>query len=65
MGGLKKIDTFARKGERRQMAFVTNDAFRLALKLAIMDYSLSATEIHYWLQQVEKYSGGHLPPLTH
>lgn len=65
MGGLKKIDTYARKGERRQMAFVTNDAFRLALKLAIMDYSLSATEIHYWLQQVEKYSGSHVPPLTH
>lgn len=65
MGGLKKIDTFSRKGERRQMAFVLNDGFQLALKLAIMDYSLSPTEIHYWLQQVEKFSGGSQPPLTH
>ena len=58
MPGLRKIDLYARKGERRQMAFISNEAFGLALKLSLMDYSLSATEIHYWLQQVEKFSGG-------
>ncbi|HWU42046.1 MAG TPA: hypothetical protein VN132_01370, partial [Bdellovibrio sp.] len=58
MPGLRKIDTYSRKGDRRQMAFVTNDSFALALKLSIMDYSLSASEIHYWIQQIEKYSSG-------
>lgn len=64
MAGLRKIDVYSRKGERRQMAFVMNDCFGLALKLSIMDYSLSGSEIHYWLQQIEKYSGAQPAP-TH
>ena len=63
MPGLRKIDLYSRKGERRQMAFVTNEAFGLALKLSLIDYSLSASEIHYWLQQIEKYSGSHPAPV--
>lgn len=63
MAGLRKIDLYSRKGERRQMAFVANDCFGLALKLSMMDYSLSANEIHYWLQQIEKFSGGKAAPV--
>jgi poly(A) polymerase len=59
LGGLHKIETFARKGERRQMAFVHSDSFTLALKLAHLDYSLSGSQIQYWNQQLEKYAGGH------
>ncbi|KYG70475.1 poly(A) polymerase [Bdellovibrio bacteriovorus] len=58
MQGLHRIENYSRKGERRQMAFVHNEGFGLAMKLAFMDYSLSASQMHYWLQQVEKYRGG-------
>ncbi len=63
MAGLRKIEMYSRKGERRQMAFVSNDCFGLAMKLSMMDYSLSANEIHYWLQQIEKFSGGKSAPV--
>ncbi len=58
MQGLHRIDSYSRKGERRQMAFIHNEAFGLALKLAHMDYSLSGSEMQYWVQQVEKYRDG-------
>ncbi|QDK46892.1 poly(A) polymerase [Bdellovibrio sp. ZAP7] len=64
MSGLKKIDNYSRKGERRQMAFVLNEAFGLAMKLSMMDFSLSASETHYWMQQLEKFTGGKVTP-TH
>lgn len=57
MQGLHRIENYARKGERRQMAFIQNEAFGLALKLAHMDYSLSPSQIQYWLQQVDKFLG--------
>lgn len=55
MQGLHRVDQYSRKGERRQMAFVHNEAFGLALKLAFMDYSLSGVEAHFWLEQIRKY----------
>lgn len=55
MKGLHRIDNYTRKGERRQFAYISNDAFPLALKLSIMDYSLSATEIQFWYSQMMKY----------
>ncbi|MNJ92821.1 Poly(A) polymerase I precursor [compost metagenome] len=58
MSGLHRIEHYSRKGERRQMAYVTNEAFTLALKLSMIDYSLSGSEIHYWVQQLEKFTGG-------
>ncbi|WII72451.1 poly(A) polymerase [Bdellovibrio sp. 22V] len=58
MNGLHRIENYTRKGERRQMAFVHNEAFPLAMKLAIMDYSLSGSKMHFWLQQIEKYRAG-------
>jgi poly(A) polymerase len=64
MPGLHRIESYSRKGERRQMAYVMNEAFILALKLSLMDYSLSGTQIHYWLQQIEKFKGGKSAP-TH
>ncbi len=58
MQGLHRIDTYSRKGERRQAAFVQNDTFDLALKLSAMDYSLSASQVQFWNQQVQKYQVG-------
>lgn len=63
MPGLKKIDLYSRKGERRQMAYVMSEGFALSLKLSMIDYSLSGSELHYWLQQIEKYRGGNPAPV--
>jgi poly(A) polymerase len=48
---LAKRKDFQRKGERRQRALLTNDAFPLALKFAECDYSLSSEDFLYWNQQ--------------
>ncbi len=53
--GLKKRDYYARKGERRQAAFVKNESFVLALKIAQMDFSLSAHDVYFWIHQFNKY----------
>lgn len=53
--GLKKRDYYSRKGERRQAAFVKNEGFILALKIAQMDYSLSAHDVYFWIHQFNKY----------
>lgn len=57
MKGLHRIDTYNRKGERRQFAYVSNEAFPLAMKLAMMDYDLSGAEIQFWYSQIVKYLG--------
>lgn len=57
MQSLHRIENYSRKGERRQIAFLQNEAFPLALKLAHMDYSLSAPQMQFWHQQIEKYQG--------
>lgn len=51
----QRIEHFLRKGERRQAAFVQNETFPLALKLAHMTYFLSPYQMHFWHQQAEKY----------
>ena len=45
---LAKRKEFQRRGERRQKALVTNDAFPLALRFAEADYCLSCDDLHYW-----------------
>lgn len=56
MNGLHRIENYKRKGERRQAAFVNNDTFPLALKLAQMDFALSPNERYFWMQEYEKYA---------
>ncbi|NJL25835.1 MAG: hypothetical protein HC902_12120, partial [Calothrix sp. SM1_5_4] len=45
---LAKRREFQRKGERRQRALLTNDAFPMAMLFAARDYSLSAEDLFYW-----------------
>lgn len=45
---LSRRKDFQRRGERRQRALLTNDAFSMALKFAECDYSLSAEDSLYW-----------------
>ena len=40
---------FERKGHRRQMAVLKNEAFPLALKMAIRGQRLSASDLNFWL----------------
>ena len=61
MPALHRIENYARKGERRQQAFVNGESFDLALKLSMMDYSLAPNEVHYWIQQIEKFSRDNSP----
>lgn len=59
---LERSDDFKRKGERRQMALLRNEAFPLALTFAEMDYLLNTQDIAFWhekyreaLPQIEEY----------
>lgn len=51
---LAKRKDFERKGERRQRALLTNDAFPMALMFAIRDLALSGEDRLYWTQAYEK-----------
>lgn len=45
---------FQKRGERRQRALLTNDAFPLALRFAEADYCLTCDDLHYWSQRYER-----------
>ena len=45
----KRID-FERKGHRRQMAVLKNEAFPLALKYAIENQTLDGSDLNFWLK---------------
>ena len=51
---LQRVDDFARRGSRRQMAVLRNEAFYMALLLAERDYAMSAKDILFWRQCLEK-----------
>lgn len=51
---LGKRKDFQRKGERRQKALLTNDAFPMALKFAERDFSLSSEDLHYWTERYDQ-----------
>ncbi len=57
---LSRRKEFQRKGERRQRALLTNEAFPMALDFAKRDYFLSCEDLLYWNQQYEtlKNNGG-------
>jgi poly(A) polymerase len=48
---LAKRKEFQKRGERRQKALVTNDAFPLALRFAEADYCLTCDDLHYWTEK--------------
>lgn len=51
---LAKRKEFQRRGERRQKALITNDAFPLALRFAEADYCLSCDDLYYWIEQYRR-----------
>lgn len=48
---LAKRREFQRKGERRQRALLTNEAFPLALRFALQDYLLCCEDALYWTER--------------
>jgi hypothetical protein len=55
VSSLKKRDTYAKKGERRQKSMVFHQTFLLSLKLGFFTYELSASEFVFWLEEREKF----------
>lgn len=52
---LQKVDLYMRKGERRQMGFLRNEALPLALKLAQMDFTVSGNLLAFWQGQFKRF----------
>ncbi len=52
---LQKIDLYMRKGERRQMGFLRNEALPLALKLAQLDYTICGSQLAFWHGQFKRF----------
>lgn len=50
----EKTDEHRRKGERRQSGLVRREGFQLALRLAIADFRVSATDVQFWLGVYER-----------
>ncbi|MGE4131932.1 MAG: poly(A) polymerase [Bdellovibrionales bacterium] len=51
---LAKRKEFSKRGERRQNALLSNDAFPLALRFAESDYCLSCEDLLYWKERYVK-----------
>lgn len=49
---LQNIEGFKRKGQRRQQAFLRNEAFQFGLRVARADYLVSPETLLFWQQQL-------------
>lgn len=53
---IERTEDFKRRGERRQIAFMKNEGFRLAFRIAATDMLLNATQLGYWNSAIERLS---------
>lgn len=51
---LRDVEAFKKRGVRRQAGFLKHDALPMAVRLAGMDYMLSAPDLHYWENQLRQ-----------
>lgn len=49
---LQSLDSFKRKGERRKIAFLSQDHFILSLKLSQVTHQISSTTFYIWLEEL-------------
>ncbi len=49
----KSIDSFKKRGARRQLALLRNENFAIALRIAKADFRLSSSEAHFWEEQLK------------
>lgn len=52
-----KTEEFKRRGERRQLAFMKNEGFKLAMQIAVADYLLSPAQLAFWSAALDRMSG--------
>lgn len=51
---LTRIDSYKKKGDRRQRALLSNPQFLLALKLGLLSSETSASDFIFWINEWEK-----------
>jgi len=51
---LQRTEDFKRRGERRQLALMKNEGFRLALRLAEGDLELTGAQLAFWRQAADR-----------
>lgn len=56
IGPLKRTETYAKKGARRQRSMVFNQSFFLSLKLALLIHQIGPTEFLFWHNEREKFT---------
>jgi poly(A) polymerase len=61
LNNLKRPDLYLRKGERRQIGFLRNEALPLAVKLGQMDYTLIGPSLAFWMDQFKKFENSPTP----
>ncbi|MEK7357702.1 MAG: poly(A) polymerase [Bdellovibrionota bacterium] len=54
---VEKTEDFKRRGERRQIAFMKNEGFKLALRMASSDMLLSGAQLQFWNSAMDRLSG--------
>jgi poly(A) polymerase len=54
---LKNVEKIKKRGERRRMAVLANEAFTLALIYAKVDHWLGPSELHFWQSSFEEARG--------
>lgn len=47
-------ESFLKRGERRQIAFLQNEVFSLALRLSQLTHQVPTSNYYFWLSQIEK-----------
>lgn len=55
MPHFQRVDLYMRKGERRQLGFLRNEALPLSMKLAQIDYSVSGPLLMFWQNQFKRF----------
>lgn len=53
---VQKTEEFKRRGERRQLAFMKNEGFKLAMRIAESDYLLTAAQLAFWRTAFDRLS---------
>ena len=54
---LNKTDEFKRRGERRQLALMKNEGFKLGLRFAEVDLQITASQLAFWKSAAGRMSG--------
>lgn len=52
---LANKEGFLKRGERRQIAFLQNEIFSLALRLSQLTHQVPSAYYYFWLSQIEKF----------